>query len=130
MRALTSSTARLLLLACLLAPALTACRYAYFPLVPKPVEVTLPARVTTATLKRDGANLLLQARVEGRFDPGYLSVAWFDGAQELGHDSVYLDAAQRDASFRLEAPNPGAYRAVISFGGTVLRQVELYEILP
>lgn len=125
-----SSPARLLLLACLLAPSLSACRYSYFPLVPKAVEVTLPARITTATLTRDGANLLLRARVDGRFEPGYLGVAWFDGAQALGQDSVYLDPEQRDATFRLEAPNPGAYRAVISFGGTVLRQVELYEVLP
>lgn len=125
-----TSPIRLLLLAALLAPALTACRYAYFPLTPRPVEVTLPTRVTSATLVREGADLLLRARVDGRFDPGYLNVAWFDGAQPLGQDSVYLDPAQRDATFRLPAPNPGAYRAVISFGGTVLRQVELYELLP
>ncbi|GAA5531762.1 hypothetical protein Dalu01_00137 [Deinococcus aluminii] len=121
---------RLLLLACLLAPALTACRYAYVPLIPKPVEVTLPTRVTAATLVRERDALVLRARVEGRFTPGYLSVAWFDGARELGRDSVYLDAAQRDATFRLPAPNPGAYRAVLAFDGTVLRQIELYEVLP
>lgn len=124
------SPLRTLLLACLLAPALSACRYAYLPLIPKPVEVTLPARVTSATLVREGADLVLRARVEGRFEPGYLNVAWFDGARELGHDSVYLDAAQRDATFRFPAPNPGAYRALLSFGGTVLRQVELYEVQP
>ncbi|WP_345461142.1 hypothetical protein [Deinococcus carri] len=125
-----SSPIRLLLLACLLAPALTACRYAYFPLVPQQVEVTLPARVTAATLTREGEGLVLRARVEGRFEPGYLSVAWFGGSRELGRDSVYLDAAQRDATFRLTAPEKGAYRAVLSFGGTVLRQVELYEVQP
>ncbi|TDE87627.1 hypothetical protein [Deinococcus sp. S9] len=121
---------RPLLLAGLLAPTLSACRYAYLPLIPKPVEVTLPARVTSATLVREGADLVLRARVEGRFEPGYLNVTWFDGARELGQDSVYLDAAQRDATFRLPAPNPGAYRALLSFGGTVLRQVELYEVQP
>lgn len=124
------SPIRPLLLACLLSPALSACRYAYVPLIPKPVEVTLPARVTAATLTREGDTLLLRARVEGRFEPGYLGVAWFDGARELGRDSVYLDAAQRDATFRLPAPEPGAYRAVLSFGNAVLRQVELYEVQP
>jgi hypothetical protein len=121
---------RLLLLAGLLTPALTGCRYAYVPLIPRTVEVTLPTRVTSATLVREGDALLLRARVDGRFEPGYLSVAWFDGARELGRDSVYLDAAQRDAAFRLEAPDPGAYRAVIAFDGAVLRQVELYEVQP
>ncbi|EYB68340.1 hypothetical protein DEIPH_ctg025orf0217 [Deinococcus phoenicis] len=125
-----SSPLRLLLLACLLTPALSGCRYAYVPLIPKAVEVTLPARVTTAALTREGEALVLRARVEGRFEPGYLSVAWFDGPRDLGRDSVYLDAAQRDATFRLPVPKPGAYRAVISFGGTVLRQVELYEVQP
>ncbi|WP_264777045.1 hypothetical protein [Deinococcus aetherius] len=121
---------RLLVLACLLAPALSGCRYNFLPVVPTPVEVTLPTRVTAATLERDGDTLVLRARVDGRFSPGYLSVAWFDGARELGRDSVYLDAAQREATFRLDAPDPGAFRAVIAFGGNVLRQVELYEVQP
>ncbi|MEF2279131.1 hypothetical protein V3W47_12545 [Deinococcus sp. YIM 134068] len=122
--------ARLLLLACLLTPALSGCRYAFVPLVPAPVEPEFPTRVTTATLERDGDTLVLRARVDGRFSPGYLSVAWFDGARELGRDSVYLDAAQREAVFRLDAPDSGAFRAVITFGGNVLRQVELYEVQP
>lgn len=121
---------RLLLMACLLAPALSGCRYAFVPVVPRPVEVTLPTRVTAATLERDGDALVLRARVEGSFTPGYLGVVWFDGARELGRDSVYLDPAQREATFRLDAPDPGAYRAVLSFGGSVLRQVELYEVQP
>lgn len=121
---------RPLLLACLLAPTLAGCRYAYFPLIPQPAEVTLPTRVTQASLTREGQVLVLRAHVEGRFEPGYLSVAWFDSSRELGRDSVYLDAAQRDATFRLAAPAPGAYRAILSYGGDVLRQVELYEVQP
>ena len=121
--------ARLLLVG-LLAPGLSGCRYNFVPLIPKPAEVTLPARVTAATLTREGGALVLRARVEGRFEPGYLSAVWFDGSRELGRDSVYLDAEQREGTFRLEAPGKGAYRAVLSFGGTVLRQVELYEVQP
>lgn len=121
---------RPLLLAGLLLPVLAGCRYAYVPLIPAPAEVQLPTRVTSATLTREGRTLLLLAQVEGRFEPGYLSVAWFDSGRELGRDSVYLDAAQREATFRLEAPEAGAYRAVLAFGGNVLRQVELYEVDP
>ncbi|SMB92870.1 hypothetical protein [Deinococcus hopiensis] len=125
-----SLPARVLLLAGLLAPSLGGCRYNYVPLIPKPVQVTLPTRVTSATLVRESGTLVLKAQVEGRFEPGYLSAVWFDSARELGRDSVYLDAGQRGATFRLDAPEKGAYRAVLSFGGTVLRQVELYEVQP
>ncbi|MBZ9711686.1 hypothetical protein [Deinococcus multiflagellatus] len=121
---------RALVLCVLLAPALSACRYNFVPLIPPQIEPELPARVTQATLTRDGETLRLQAQVDGRFEPGYLSVAWFNGSAPIGTDSVYLDAAQRRAAFSLRAPEKGAYRAVLSFGGTVLRQVELYEVEP
>ncbi|KEF35181.1 MULTISPECIES: hypothetical protein [Deinococcus] len=121
---------RLLLTVLLLAPALASCRYNFVPLIPPVAEVTLPARITGASLRRAGQELELRARLEGRFEPGYLEVVWFDGGRELGRDSVYLDAAQREARFTLSAPTPGAYRAALSFGGTVLRQVELYEVRP
>ncbi|PTA69576.1 hypothetical protein [Deinococcus arcticus] len=121
---------RALLLCLLLAPALGACRYNFVPLIPPQIEPQLPARITQASLTRDGETLRLQAQVDGRFEPGYLGVAWFNGAAPLGTDSVYLDAAQRRATFTLRAPEKGAYRAVLSFGGAVLRQVELYEVQP
>ena len=106
------------------------CRYNFVPLLPQVVTPDLPVRVADANLKRDGDDLIVTARVEGRFKPGYLSVNWFDSGRALGTDSVYLDTAQRTASFRLTAPDEGAYRAVLSFGGAVLRQVELYEVQP
>lgn len=106
------------------------CRYNFVPLLPPVVEPNLPARIAGATLTRDGETLVLTAAVQGRFDPGYLSVEWFDSGQPLASDSVYLDASQRSATFRLTAPDEGAYRAVLSFGGAVLRQVELYEVQP
>ncbi|GGR83106.1 hypothetical protein [Deinococcus sedimenti] len=121
---------RSLLLLVLLCPALSGCRYNFVPLIPGQIEPDLPARVTGATLTRDGERLVLRAQVEGRFAPGYLSVAWFNSSESLGTDSVYLDATQRNATFILAAATPGSYRAVLSFGGTVLRQVELYEVKP
>ncbi|MBZ9749483.1 hypothetical protein K7W42_01270 [Deinococcus sp. HMF7604] len=114
----------------LLAPALSGCRYNFVPLIPAQIETELPARVTGAVLERDSETLRLTAQVDGRFQPGYLSVAWFNSSEALGTDSVYLDSTQRRATFSLRAPDKGAYRAVLSFGGTVLRQVELYEVQP
>ncbi|GGK89065.1 hypothetical protein [Deinococcus radiotolerans] len=121
---------RSLLVLALLCPALGSCRYNFVPLIPGQIEPDLPARVTGAALTRDGERLVLRAQVDGRFTPGYLSVAWFNGSEQIGTDSVYLDGAQRTAEFTLPAPAPGSYRATLSFGGTVLRQVELYEVKP
>ncbi len=121
-------------LLCVLALPLTlglgGCRYNFVPLLPPVVAPNLPPRVTDASLKRDGDQLTLTATVDGRFEPGYLSVNWFDSTRAIGSDSVYLDATQRTATFKLTAPDEGAYRAVLSFGGAVMRQVELYEVLP
>ena len=122
-----------LLLAPLLALPLSACRYAYLPLVPDTVAVPLPARLVTASLRREGSDLIASAGLSGvgtqggQTGAGYLSVVWFDADRELGRDSVYLDAAQRSAEFRLSAPQKGSYRALLSFGGILLRQVELRE---
>ncbi|WP_309572636.1 hypothetical protein [Deinococcus sp.] len=120
----------LLTVAALLAGGLTSCRYAFVPAVPRPIEVTLTPRVTGASLERSGASLVVKAQVTGRFEPAYLKVQWFDGSRPLGEDSVYLDATQPTTSFTLDAPDKGAYRAILSLGGVVLRQVELYEVQP
>ncbi len=115
------------LLALLLAPLLGGCRYTFIPVIPRRVQVDLPARITSASLRREGRELLLGAQLSGRFEPGYLEVVWFEQDRELGRDSVYLDAQQRSASFRLLAPDKGSYRAMLSFGGVLLRQLELRE---
>ena len=109
---------------------LSACRYNFAPLIPAQTQVQLPVRLVQATLKREGDMLRLSAKLDGRFQPDYLRAYWFDGSRELGQDSVYLDAGQQEANFTLEAARPGAYRAVLAFGGTVLRQVELTEVQP
>ncbi|GAA5437224.1 hypothetical protein [Deinococcus aquaticus] len=124
------SRSALLLIALACAPLLGGCRYTFVPLIPAQVNVDLPVRLTSATLERQGETLKLSAQVDGRFEPGFLTVRWFDGGRLLGTDSVYLDGAQRRAAFTWMAAQPGTYRAVLSFGGTVLRQVELYEVQP
>lgn len=119
-----------LLALALASPLLGACRFNFVPLIPPPVQVSLPTRIAQAELKRAGDALRLTVTLDGRLEPGYLTVHWFDGSRELGTDSVFLDAEERTAALTLPAPAPGAYRAVLSFGGTVLRQVELYEVQP
>lgn len=121
---------RLLLLPLLLSPLLSGCRYNFVPLIPPAPQISLPTRITQADLKRDGETLSLKVTLDGRLDPGYLQVTWYNSSREIGTDSVYLDAARRSAALSLPAPERGAYRAVLSFGGTVLRQVELYEVKP
>ena len=120
----------LLALVCCAAPLLGSCRYNFVPLIPRPVEFKLPVRIVDATLTRDKTELVLKARIDGQFDPGYLTVNWFDNSKPIGQDSIYLDAAQRDVTFHLPAPEQGAYRATLSFAGHLLRRVELYEIEP
>ena len=120
----------LLALVCCAAPLLGSCRYNLLPPIPRPVEFRLPVRIVNATLTREKEDLLLTARVDGQFDPGYLSVNWYDNSELIDQDSIYLDAAQRDVTFRLPAPQQGAYRATLSFAGHLLRQVELYEVEP
>ena len=119
-----------LLALALASPLLGGCRFNFVPLIPPATSVTLPTRITQAELKRAGEDLRLSVTLDGRLEPGYLTVHWFDGSRDLGTDSVFLDAAKRSAELTLPAPAPGAYRAVLSFGGTVLRQVELYEVKP
>ena len=90
----------------------------------------LAARGAAAELRRDGEDLVLTAQVQGRFQSGYLSVTWFNGSAQLAQDSVYLDTEQREATFRLRAPEKGAYRAALGLNGTVMRLAELYEVQP
>ncbi len=120
---------RLLPLLCLL-PLLSSCRYNYVPLIPPVAQTSLPPRIFGAEIRRDGEDLLLTARLQGRFEPGYLNVTWFDGAQQIAQDSVYLDGAQREATFRLHAPKKGAYRAALGLGENVMRLAEFYEVRP
>ena len=118
---------RPLLLAPLLALLLGGCRYTFIPVIPAPVAISLPTRLVTASLRREGGDLIASAALSGNIRAGYLSVVWFDADRELGRDSVYLDAAQRSAEFRITAPDKGSYRALLSFDGVLLRQVELRE---
>ena len=122
---------RALLLAAL-AVALGGCRYTFVPLIPPEVRASMPTRLTEGTLTRSGDALIARARLDARtlgpgVSGGYLSVVWASGDRELARDSVYLDAAQPVAEFRLAAPDKGNYRATLLWEGTAIRQLELRE---
>ncbi|ADV68268.1 hypothetical protein [Deinococcus maricopensis] len=116
----------------LLAVTLGGCRYTFVPLIPPEVRATMPVRLTEGTLTRTGDTLTARARLDPRTLPagtsgGYLSVVWALGDRELARDSVYLDAAQTLAEFRLAAPDKGNYRATLLWDGAALRQLDLRE---
>ena len=119
--------ARLLLL-CALAVLLPGCRYNFIPVIPAQVQIDLPVRLTQASLQRRGNDLVIDARIDGPIEGAYLSVVWFAGDQELGRDSRYLDAADRNAEFRLTQPGKNDYTALLLYGGTLLRQLDLREV--
>lgn len=103
---------------------LTGCRYTFIPLIPPKATGTIPVRLK-AELVRDGDDLLLSATLDDPQARGYLEVRWYREGTPLGQDSSYLDAAGSTARFRLNAPERASgYRAVLSFGGAVLRQLD------
>jgi len=112
----------------LLCALLCGCRYNFIPVIPAPVQVALPLRITQATLQRRGDALALSARVDGPMQADYLSVVWFAGDRELGRDSRYLDAQHRSAEFELPAAAKADYRAMLLYGGALLRQLDLREL--
>ncbi len=107
---------------------LSSCRYNFIPVIPAPVALSLPLRITQATLQRQGGELVVRARVDGPLPSDYLSVVWFAGDRELGRDSRYLDAAGRNAEFHFAAAEKADYRALLLYGGTLLRQLDLREV--
>ncbi len=111
----------------LLTPLLGGCRYTFIPLVPPPVKVSLPPRIVTAELRREGPDLVAAVKMGGELAPGYLTVVWYNADTELGRDSLYLDPSQQGGEFRMTAPDKGSYRALLSYDGVLLRQVELRE---
>ncbi|AFZ68881.1 hypothetical protein [Deinococcus peraridilitoris] len=116
------------LMAAFLSLGLSACRYTTFPLAPPTLQGEFPARLSEGLLARDGGDLTLTVRLDARSKSGFLTVAWFRDDTELGRDRVYLDIREPTAQFRLGAPEPGFYRAVVLFEGAILRQFELEEV--
>lgn len=109
--------------------ALTACRPLYLPPVPgdglpEPHPVRLTA-VSGLTLGADGRPTL-RVDVVDLPAPGWLAVQWFGPkGGEVASDSAWLEPEAASAEFVLPAdvdPASGEWRAVVSFGGRLLRQ--------
>lgn len=111
-----------------LLPALAGCRYTFIPLVPQNRVGELPNRLTGASLVRKGETLEVRARLQDPRQRGYLTVIWYRGDTELARDNTYLDELGPNATFTLNAPDKANYRAVLSFEGQVLRQLDLPEV--
>ncbi len=114
---------------------LTACRPLYFPPVPndglpEPSPVRL-ANESGLTVGEDGRPAL-RVVVVGLAGAGWLAVQWFGPhGGEVASESAWLEPDAPSAEFVLPAdvsPASGEWRAVVSFGGRLLRQYLL--VLP
>lgn len=108
---------------------LTACRPLYFPPVPNDgLPEPSPVRLSSEsglTVGADGRPTL-RAVVVGLSGAGWLAVQWFGPkGSEVASESAWLEPDAPSAEFVLPAdvsPASGEWRAVVSFGGRLLRQ--------
>lgn len=111
---------------------LVACRPLYLPPVPQDVPpeptVTRVAAGSSLTLNAAGRPALDLVVVDLQ-GPGWLAVQWFaPGGKEAASESSWTDDTQAEVEFVLPtdvAVTPGEWRAVVSFGGVLLRQFTL-----
>lgn len=123
------------LVAGLAALALVACRPLYLP----PVPAGLPpfedeVRLADARIERSADAVQLVLVPERVPDAGWLAIQWFPPAGgEAASVSVWLTADDVGRTVRVAFPSdvardrPGRWRAVLSFDGRVLRQLEWNE---
>ncbi len=79
----------------------------------------------------DGAGLVLVMRAAEVPSGGWLAVQWFGpSGPARASESVWFDLEMLDAEVRLETPpslevTPGEWRAVLSWGGRLVRQLRI-----
>ncbi len=122
-------------LALALAVALAACTPLYLPPVPEPMP-TLEPRLRLDEIRIDrlaGAPALAFVPREVP-EPGWAAVQWFPpSGAEVASASVWLDGERVGYVVRLAFPDDvareraGRWRAVLSFGGRIVRQLEWTE---
>jgi hypothetical protein len=121
------------------AAALTACVPLFVP--PVPVDVAAPApswRVAGATelrAVRDGEGRVAWLRLRLRFDevpaPAWVAVQWFGPAGgERASGSLWVEPSDVGRTLTWDTPadvelSPGPWRAVVSVGDRLLRQVDV-----
>ncbi len=119
----------------LLSLAAAACRPLYLP----PVPAELPPfgeelRLAEVRIERTAGVVRLAFVPERVPDEGWAAVQWFPPAGgEVASASVWLDAGTIGRTVRVSFPpdvardRPGRWRAVLSFDGRVVRQLEWRE---
>jgi len=122
-------------LALLLTSASPSCRPLYLPPLPEMLPVLEEqTRLSGVRLREVFGTLQLSFVPVALPADGWLAVQWFPPAgPEVASQSVWLDAATLGRTVRLSWPSdvsretPGRWRAVLSFAGRVVRQVEWIE---
>lgn len=116
-------------LALLLLASLAGCRPLYLPPVPQPLELDPRLEVTARPELEDGRPLTV---VTPGLVPeeGWLAIQWFSpGNREVASASVWLDSPYGGGDLLLALPQdvevtPGRWRAVLSFEGILVRQLD------
>lgn len=122
---------RVLLFVFLLLP-LGGCAFSYIPLIPEahipqaPLELRSPAG-----LVHEDGTLRLGVQLLNQQQEGWLAVQWFGPKnREVASDSFWVRPEDADRVYYLHLPGdvtlePGQWRAVVSFGGQLLRQFSM-----
>lgn len=121
-----------LLAALALYGALVACAPLYLPPVPEGRSAEVPERLELSAELHRSAELGLELHLGFARIPeaGWLAVQWFSPAgREVASDALWLEPGDVGLEPLLALPDqpltPGLWRAVLSFGGTLVRQVSL-----
>jgi hypothetical protein len=106
---------------------MAACRPLYLPLVPEPPPYEPGVRVATFSAQLGAAQRpLLELTLADVSAAGWLAVQWMaPSGRQVASGSVWLTPEEPAARFVLPedvALTPGEWRAVVSFGSTLLRQ--------
>lgn len=114
---------------------LTACTPLYLPPVPEGEPVTiresLELRGAPGLRRASEGGLELRLRLLRVPEAGWLELQWFaPDNQQVASDAAWLGPADADTELSLFLPGeaelaPGQWRAVVSFGGMLVRQFTL-----
>lgn len=117
--------------ALLLVLSLSACTFTYIPPIPDRAPLEREARFglrAPSGLEHINDELRLSVAVDEIPEAGWLAVQWF-GPQnrEVASDSLWLEPTDAGLARDLYLPEdvplePGRWRAVVSFGGRIVRQ--------
>lgn len=104
-----------------------ACRPLYLPPVPEPPPYEPGPRVSTYSAEAiTGGRPVVEVTLTQVDGPGWLAVQWMaPSGREAASESVWVEPGALHARFELPADAElaaGEWRAIVSFGGKLLRQ--------